>query len=94
MPEHKFVVYSSCRFVGGGIDKIGDLATCKQLFDYAVDPKNWGCGPMGGSGTLTLRLKDGRSFVRDLSADRCSVAISGLPAHKGMYAMWYSVGGK
>jgi hypothetical protein len=87
-------VDASCRVTDHtGLDTMGDMTRCNELFDVAVDPTTYGCGPQEGLGTVTLRMKDGRTFVRDLSADRCSVVIPGLPTHKHVYAVWGTGGG-
>lgn len=77
-----------------GLNTMGDGARCAELFKIAVEPIRLDCGPGGAVGSVVIRLHDGREFVRDLSADRCSVVIPSIPTHKYVYAVWYSAGGK
>lgn len=91
----KITVNSKCIVTDHtGLNRMGDETRCKELFAAAVDPTTYGCGPGGAVGTVRMRLHDGREFVRDLSADRCSVVIPSVLAHKYTYAVWYSAGGK
>jgi hypothetical protein len=94
-PMRRIRVESSCRVTDHtGLDAMAGATHCSQLFAVIGDTTIWGCGPNGGNGTVTVHLRDGRTFVRDLSADRCSVVIPSLPTHKHVYAAWYSAGGK
>ncbi|MDF2692324.1 MAG: hypothetical protein K0S65_707 [Labilithrix sp.] len=86
---------ASCRVTdAAGFDGPGDPARCGDLFAAAADPTSYGCGPIcvpnTCTGTVRVHLRDGRDFVRDLHADRCSVAIPGLMTEKMAWAVWYS----
>jgi hypothetical protein len=92
-----FRITAACRVTDAkGLDTTGDVKACKELFIAAVDPgiRPEPCGPYGGKGTVTLRTRDGRVFVRDLSADRCSVLIPTLATEKYAYSVWAGAGGK
>lgn len=79
---------------GSGHEMVGDPVRCGELFGVSVDPNPWFCGPYcipdECSGTIRVHLHDGRDFVRDLGADRCSVAIPGVVTEKYAWAVWYS----
>lgn len=93
----KFTITAACRVTDGkGLDKTGDTAKCAELFRAAVDttwPDSGGCGKSDGAGNVTLRLTDGRVFVRDLSADRCAVLLPSIMTEKLAYVVWRAVGG-
>lgn len=91
-------VDADCRVTDGdGLDAMGDVARCQELFTVSVDPTPLGCGmsciPNLCIGTVRMHLNDGRDLVRDLGADRCSTTIPSVPTHKFTYAVWYSAGG-
>jgi len=86
---------ANCRITDHkGLDSFALPKNCKETLDISVDTASYDCGHYGGSGTVTVKLKDGRAYVRDLSADRCSVVVPSLPTHKFMVAAWYSAGGR
>ncbi|AKU93805.1 hypothetical protein AKJ09_00469 [Labilithrix luteola] len=86
---------------GSGLDAQGDPSRCGELFAFAVeaDPTKYGCGrgcfPVEMcTGTVRMHLRDGRDFVRrDDDADRCLVALPGIPTEKAALGAWYSAGG-
>jgi hypothetical protein len=95
-------VDSSCRVTDDhGLDAAGDAARCSELYAIAIDQTTaptYGCGancvPNTCTGTVRIHLNDGRDLVRDIAADRCSVAIPSVPTHKFVYGVWYSAGGE
>ncbi|OJY17214.1 MAG: hypothetical protein BGO98_13815 [Myxococcales bacterium 68-20] len=91
-------VDASCRVTDHtGLDAMGDPTRCADLFVTSVDPTSYGCGyscvPNTCTGTVRIHLNDGTDLVRDLGADRCSVAVPSVLTHKWLYAVWYSAGG-
>lgn len=98
-PSREIRVDASCRVTDGtGLDAMGHPDRCAELFVTSVDPTSYGCGPSCGpaaicTGTVRIHLNDGTDVVRDLAADRCSVAVPSVATHKFVYAVWYSAGG-
>ncbi len=91
-------VDASCRVTDHtGLDAMGAPDRCEDLFLKSVDPTSYGCGyscvPNICTGTVRIHLNDGTDLVRDLAADRCSVAVPSVLTHKWVYAVWYSAGG-
>lgn len=89
-------VDDQCRVTdGSGLNVAGDPARCGELFAVSVDPTPYGCGPNcipdTCTGTIRVHLHDGRDLLRDVGADRCSVALPGVLTEKFAWGVWYGI---